>query len=219
LSFDTGVHEQAFMRRSLANPRILLPVLLAAALLWSVVWAYLERPRVHVGLGGIGDTIPVRQSDFKKVKLRSVQFYDELENRLKSAEFAGALRASDVRQPPLFGQGVPVVVRRAAPPGLDVMPRMEQMLGMVSDAYQGRKLVFLVGDSWESDIYVMYLFPQSYSVYQPGNPWILWLQAHLPGMADTAKLAAEAEAANQAAKEDLRKLVQATVEDFAASQR
>ena len=164
------------MRRSLSNPRILLPVLFAAILFWSVIWAYVERPRIQVGFGGIGDTISVHQSEFNNVNVRSVQFRDVLENRLTSAEFMTALRAKDIRQPRFFREGTPVVVRRITTgPGLDVNPFAAELSRIAKDAYQGQALVFVVGEPGQSDLYVMYLFSQSHFVCRPTSSWILWL--------------------------------------------
>jgi hypothetical protein len=187
--------------RSLSSPRILLSFLFAVILFLSVTWAYVERPRLDVGFGGISDTISIPQSDFNNITVRSGQFRDELENRLTSAEFMTALRAKDILQPPLFREGPPVLVHRiTTPPGLDANPLVGELTRTVLDAYQGRALVFIVGESERADIYVMFLFPRSYRVYRPANSWIRWLQEKLPGMPDTMRLEEEAEAANKAAK-------------------
>ena len=79
--------------------------------------------------------------------------------------------------------------------------------------------IFRVGESEQSDLYVMYFFPQWYRVYRPTNSWILWLQDRMPGMPDATRLAAEAEAADQAVKDDLGKLVQRTIQDCAMLSR
>lgn len=207
-------------RRSLSNPRILLSFLFAVILFLSVTWAYVERPRLEVGFGGVGDTISVPQSDFNNIKVRSVQFRDDLETRLTSAEFMTALRAKDIQHPPFFREGPPVVFHRiTTPPGLDVNPLAGELTRTVLDAYQGQALVFIVGESERSDIYVMFLCPRSYRVHRPANSWILWLQERLPGMPDTTRLEKEAEAANKAAKDHIGKLVQHTIQDCALSPR
>ena len=58
------------MLRSFSNPRILFPLVFGIGLFWSVVWAYVDRPRLHAGFGGIGDTILVRQHEFNDVVVR-----------------------------------------------------------------------------------------------------------------------------------------------------
>jgi hypothetical protein len=207
------------MRWSASNPRVVLSVLFSAILFWSVISAYVERPRLQVGFGGIGNTIPINQGGFNNVKVRSVQFRDELEDRLTSPEFIRALRAKDTRQPPFFREGTPVVVRRITPPGLDVNPFAAALSRTVLGAYQTQTLVFMQGESGQADLYVMYLFPQSYRVYQPDNSWIRWFQARLPGMPDTTKLAAEADAANQAVKDSIDRQVGLAVKAAALSSR
>jgi hypothetical protein len=204
--------------RSLSNPRILLPFLSAGILFLSVAWAYVERPRLEMGFGGISDTIPVPQSDFDKITVRSAQFRDDLENRLTAAEFITALRAKEIRQPPFFREGTPVAVHRiTTPPGLDPNPLAGELTKTVLDACQGEALVFIVDDSEQADIYVMYLYLRSYRVHRPANSWILWLQEWLPGMPDATRLEKEAEAANKAAKAHIGKLVQQAIQDCALS--
>jgi len=203
------------MWRSLSNPRVLLLSIFAAGLFWSVMWAYAERPRLLVGVGGIGDTVVIRQSEFDNAIVRSAEFRDALERRMKSAEFDEALRSKDSREPPLFRKGMPIVVRRLSTPGLDTS--IAEISGMVFEVYENQALVFLVGDSGSSDLYVLYLVPQSYRVHQPANSWIRWLQARLPGVPDASRLAVEAETANDAVKNDVRMLVQRTIQDCVLS--
>jgi hypothetical protein len=200
------------MRKSIFNPRILISAIFTAGLFWSVIWAYIECPRLQVGFGGISETILIHQNDIKNVEVRSTCFRDELEKRLTSAEFMKSLHTTDSRQPRFFLEGTPVVVRRLPGPSLDTNPLVANLTGAVSDAYKGQTLAFLMGESGQSDLYLMYIYPQSYRVEKPDNPWILWLQSRLPGMPDTLKLAAEVEAANLAIKDEIRKQVQQTVE-------
>lgn len=203
--------------RSFSNPRILLPLLLVVGLYWSVVWAYLDRPRLQAGFGGIGDTIPVRQNDFANVQVRGGRFRAELDRQLNSAEFMAALSALDARQPRLLRQRTRVSVRSATPGGLDVQTFVAEASTMVSDAFEGEAVAIIVGESEESDLYLMYLYPRSYSVHRPDNEWIRWLQARLPGMPDEARLAREAEEGNDTVKNDIRRLLQDTVRDCGLS--
>lgn len=89
-------------QRSLSNSRILLPLLLASGLFWSVIWAYVDRPRLQASFGGVADTIPVRQSDFTDALVRSDRFRNDLGKRLTSAAFTAALDGKDVQQQGFF---------------------------------------------------------------------------------------------------------------------
>ena len=209
------------MKRSLTNPRILLPWILVVVLFWSVVWAYVDRPRLVVGFGGIGDSIRFHHDEFNNTDARSARLREELETRLKSDEFISALRAEDIRRPPYFQEDTRVMVRHVAPLRFrpDGTASAGELAAAVVDAFQSQSLVFTLTEENQSDLDVMYLFPKSYRVEQPGNSWILWLQARLPGMPDATALAAEAEAANQAVKEEIGAHVQLAIRDSAASCR
>ncbi len=50
------VDRDATIWRSLSNPRVLLSSLLAVVLFYSIIWAYVDRPRLLVGFGGIADS-------------------------------------------------------------------------------------------------------------------------------------------------------------------
>jgi hypothetical protein len=68
------------------NPRILLPSVLGVVLFFSIAGAYLDRPRIAVGCGGIGGTVPIVQRDFRQATVRSAGFRRTLQERLQSAE-------------------------------------------------------------------------------------------------------------------------------------
>ena len=205
------------MRRSITNPRVVLAIILFC----SVVYAYVDRPRLGVGFGGIAGTVQFHRADFNSTDSRSARFRSELEKRLKSDEFRRALLAKDLRQPPFFGEDARVVVRRLTPIGVgrEEKPFADELTTEVLDAYQNRVLVFTLIEENQADITVMYLFPKSYRVLRSDNSWILWFQDKLPGMPDDAKLAAEAEAANEAVKNDIGSQVQLAIQDSAAASR
>lgn len=209
------------------NPRIVLTCLLAIA----VLWAYCERPRVRLGFGTITGKINVRPTEVGKVDVRSGGFLKGLEEHFTSATFMRKLCAS---QPRFFRPDTSVVVRHVGHHGLDEKPVVAQLVGSVTDAFQGQSIAFLLWDvdnfdppgpldrpfgQFEPGLSVMYFLPEAYRVEQPTYPWILWFQAHLPGMPDTANLAAEAEAANEVVKDDFEKQVRFAIEDSVASSK
>jgi hypothetical protein len=191
------------MRRSITNPRILIPVVLGGFLFLSTVAAYLEYPRVDIGFGGIGETITIHQGDFDNVAIRSPSFRAELEKRLTSADFVKQLCDADRRRPPFFKKDTVVVLRQASQAGLDAKPFAAELTATVLDSVKGQSLTFLLGEQGSSDLYVMYFYGQCYRVESPDAPWLRWLQTQLPGMPNTMALAAEAETANLAIKDEL----------------
>jgi hypothetical protein len=185
-----------------------MPLIAASVLFWSVIWAYVDYPRLQVDLGGFSDTIHLLKSEIN---------IDELEKRLTSAEFMRALNAKDLQHPPFF-QGIkPIVVRRIVMGGLDANPFIAELQIALTNVYKGQSLVFMIIERNISDLDVIYIFPRSYCVNQSTNSWILRLQAALPGMPDTTKLDAEAEAANLAVKNHIGKQLQLAIQDSASS--
>lgn len=213
------VDRDATIWRSLSNPRVLLSSLLAVVLFYSIIWAYVDRPRLLVGFGGIADTIPVAQTDCDGVEVRSVQFRGELEKRLVSTAFMQALHAKDIRQPRLLREDTSVVVSHLPAPSLDANPMAAELSTGIVNAYQSQALVIMIGFCDRSDVSLMYFYPRSYSVHRPTNAWIRWLQVKLPGMPDESRLAMEADTANKAAKDDISELVASTVQDCVSACR
>lgn len=204
------------MRRSIFNPRIVLTSVFAAITLISIEWAYVERPRLEAGFGGIGDTVAIDRSRYPETNVRSVQFQDALEKRLTSPELLDTLRSRDVHGGGLYPDGTAVVIRRAPPLSVNARPLVAEVAA-IEEAYERDALAFVVSESGQADRYVMYLYPRSYGVHKSPNSWIRWLQRWLPGMSDPARIEAEAEAVNRDMKDEINRLIRAAIDDSARS--
>jgi hypothetical protein len=223
------------MRRSLSNPRIVLAYLAFVALIWSVVWAYLARPRIVAEFGALGDTVPIRQERFG-VDVQLPQFRDRFERRLGSASFMDPLMTVNGRMPRLFVPNAPTVT--SFDPILDLgiaptpgqagsknafstpsTPNADLVSRTIKPGLKGDRIVFWTGKSGRSDLFVTYLYLRSYSVTQPPNAWIAWLQRWLPGMPNAEEiheLAAQADAANQSAKDAIKAQIEAAAQQGAS---
>ena len=195
------------MRRSVSNPRIVLPAVGAAVLLWSVVGAYVERPRVELGLGGVGGSIAIEQEEFPDSVVRSAPFREALEEQLTSPQFLARLAAENPRWPPHFWEQTRVVIHHAPRASLDVNPMVAALTTVLSETFNGQTIGVVLGESGQADLYVMYFFPQGYGVRKPTNSWILWFQAWLPGISRSEELAAEANAANERMESSIKQRV------------
>jgi hypothetical protein len=223
------------MRRSITNPRIVLGYLAFVVLIWSIFSAYLERPRIIAEFGGLADTVSIRQ-DRLSVDVRSSQFRDRLEKRLGSASFMDPLLAENSRMSRLFLPGIPTVTRidpvfdlaatsATGQPGTKAAPARpstastDSVAKTVTPGLQGDRIVFWTRKSGKSDLFVTFLYLRSYRVSEPSNKWIAWFQRWLPGMPNAERLkeiAAEAEAANQTAKDAIKAQIEAAAEQAAS---
>jgi hypothetical protein len=207
------------MKRSFANPRILVPALFASTVLFLIISAYVERPRVEVGFGGIADTISIQQEDIKNARVRSASFRDELKNRLTSPQFIAGLRRRDPHLSRLVPDGTRVVVRDFVLPSTSDASDFAATEKTLIEACTGCNFTLMLGESYQADIYLTYIRTQCYRVSRPGNPLVEWFQERLPFMPDPTKLAAEADAANETVKHAIRKEVEQAVKNAAATPR
>ena len=223
------------MRRSITNPRIVLGYLSFVVLIWSIFSAYLERPRIIAEFGGLADTVSIRQ-DRLSVDVRSTQFRDRLEKRLGSASFMDPLLAENGRMSRLFLPGTPTVTHFDAifdleaasatgrtgsktVPARPSTPNTDSVAKTITPGLKGDGIVFWTGKSGRSDLFVMFIYLRSYRVSQPSSGWIAWFQRWLPGMPSAESLkeiAAEAEAANQTAKDAIKAQIEAAAEQAAS---
>ena len=223
------------MQRSITNPRIVLGYVAFVVLVCSVLWAYSARPRVVAGFGGLADTVPIHQ-DRLSVDVQSAQFRDRLEKRLGSASFMDPLLAENGRVPRLFLPGTPTVTHfdaifdlaaasaTARPgskgaPASTATPNTDLVAKTITPGLKGDRIVFWTGKSGRSDLFVAFLYLRNYRVCEPPNDWIAWLQRWLPGMPSEERrkeLAAEAEAANQTAKDAIKAQVEAAAQAASA---
>jgi hypothetical protein len=223
------------MRRSITNPRIVLGYLACVMLIWCIVSAYFACPRIVAEFGGLADTVPIRHDRFG-VDVRSAQFRDRFEKRLGSASFMDPLLAENGRMPRLFLPGIPTVTHldpiidlaaasAKAQPGTKAAPvtpstrSADYVEKTITPGLKGDRIVFWTAKSGRSDLSVTFLYLQSYRVSEPPNKWIAWLQSWLPGMPNAERLKelnAEAEAANQTAKDAIKAQIEATAEQAAS---
>jgi hypothetical protein len=210
------------MRWSISNPRVLLIYLTVGGLFGAISWAYLTRPCVNVGFGALGDSILIQSSKLG-VNVRSNQFRSEFENILGSAHFSAQLKTADPSIAQVFPENTAVVEKLPTFPAVnsqsDERDLSLKMKRIVSSGLNGKRIVFMSSDVQEHDSAVTYMLFQQYCVDEPSARWVRWFQAWLPGMPDRNALTIQADAANLAVKNVIKKQIKQASEQAASSCR
>jgi hypothetical protein len=203
------------MRRSISNPRILVPCVLGTLMFLLIVEAYLEYPHVSAGFGAVAGTANIRASEIDN-NAQSAELRDQFEKRLQSPQFMKRLVASDYGCRAILEGTSAVVVRFDTKPGASAaeMPEVSQF----ADSLKAPKLTFLTMGTWNADLSVVFMIVRGYGISQPSSSWIGWLQERLPGMPDRDRLMKEAEAANQVVKQAIERQIQEAARETAIAE-
>jgi hypothetical protein len=192
------------------NRHIALSSLLAAAILWTLAWAYLlEYPRVEAALGALSGDVIIPAREIPGANVGSKSFHAELETRLQSKEFVKRLCAHGSRWLPLVKEGASGVI---------ATPFSDGMVSALADVVVGQGPSFIIGepDYPTKSVQVVYLLFRAYRVSEPSLSGIARLQTWLPGIPRPARLAKDAEAANQAVKEAIQEEIRRAIREIAS---